>query len=407
MLHGRHERSANAGEATAFALNWASSMGLSLETISVGNKLKTSSCEITGPNGQTAIGRGKGFGEQSITSAIFEAIEHYFFQYEKVLISQNNFKLEGPEAVLESASPDLSKMFKDKVIPLSCIEFECLIQGYPNLNYPAILVNPAYQPLSEQEKYAIESTRIYRYSTNSGTAAGLTKSESQLHGILELVERDAIGILFIESVLSKHSTPVREINMECVPYYLKNIIKYIYSEFDCSITIWDITTDNDIPCVLCRISLPSQDGDLAFFGSGASLDIGYAAERALLEALQGCHLQLKLGVVLQLPKRHQPERMSLFQRCCLDSGSFFFRGGTTLVNPSGYTQPTHSYGSVEDQLASVLERLDNVGIRVYSRQILDGDISISQVIAPLLERFYLISHGIPILPGLRGRSFLR
>ena len=97
MSHGAFERIKSPAEALAQSLDAAKEGGLRVESRSVGRKLITTTCEVIGPGSRRAIGRGKGIGQQSAASAVFEAFEHYYHKYENkaVKLSTNSLSFQG------------------------------------------------------------------------------------------------------------------------------------------------------------------------------------------------------------------------------------------------------------------------------------------------------------------------
>ncbi|WP_106314383.1 YcaO-like family protein [Paraburkholderia sp. BL18I3N2] len=62
------------------------------------------------------------------------------------------------------------------------------------------LTNPFFVPELESERRQLDALRLTRYGTNSGTAAGTSVEDAVLHALLEVAERDSIGVQLLRSV---------------------------------------------------------------------------------------------------------------------------------------------------------------------------------------------------------------
>lgn len=409
-MSAANERISSPELAVRKLIDHAAAEKLEISYRTAGSGLQTTTCYLSSDGVRSATGRGKGVGPQSMASALFEAFEHYHHQYENTSEKLRSvvFHADNLNEELGGGSPDFGLIFGHRPAELSCLYFQSLAGKEAPFAFPAILLNPAFEPQSAKERALIEQTRFYRYSTNSGTAAGQDADEAVLHGLLEIIERDAVGLALIETVLSPNPKAVRAIKIDTLAERCRWIASEIIRETKGELKVWDITSDIGVPAVLCALSASSQF-IYRFFGSGASLSSEYAVERAMLEALQGYHIQFSLGEPLQAPLKRSVGRMTLFQRCALSAGYFEYRGGTTDINACdvGFGGRTSSEMALGNQIEFLVNALGKRGINCYWRSIYLGGLAVVQVIAPRLERMYLISHGIPIAAGGRGRAAKR
>src|SRR6185369_4693986 len=91
----------------------ARSEGLSLSLTRVGSRLTTVQCLLTNQSGVQSRGLGKGIGDQSTASAVFEAFEHYLslsLPLANERPSMLRLELDGRDTHLRDASPDLSRI---------------------------------------------------------------------------------------------------------------------------------------------------------------------------------------------------------------------------------------------------------------------------------------------------------
>ena len=406
---GNSERMLDPQVSIKRALLFAEKENLRIECDSVGLTLKTSTCSIISPNGNRSTGRGKGLGHQSMASAIFESIEHYIYNTEDTAsaISVKCLDLEGVDREFVGASPDFNLICSRAKIPLGRLRFSQLGNEKGEIFVPAVLMNPDYQSTDIDEGRAIADYRLRRYSTNSGTASGLNECEAILHALLEIVERDAVGLEMLKTVIHPKGFPVREIRLDSLPNSTKKTCDIAAAECMGQIVLWDITTDTNVPAILCALAI-GNPVKFCFFGSGASLSASYAVERAILEAVQGYQIQNLYGSSFQHRMTRAVEKMSLYQRCNLDDGYFGYRWGKSVIDFSNIYSPIETLIQTEPkyQIQKIIEILQGLGINSYYRNLLSGEMYVVQVVAPRLERFYLVSHGIPVAPAARGRRVL-
>lgn len=398
------ERSVTAEEAVAYLLDYAANAGFQATYETKGLLNKTTTCFLSAPAGRAFIGRGKGIAAQSIASAIAESFEHYYHNAEVLRAEATtpwfSFR-EDPD--LCGSSPDFGLIFSESPVPLQSIKFDSLCADWKAIFYPAVLMNAHYIASSDIEERAIAQSKIYRYATNSGTAAGLTKDEAILHGLMEIVERDAIGLAFVTHVLSRPAAPIRKVRQDTLPLPCRQLINEIIEETQGELAVFDITSDIGIPTALCSLTIGAPARH-RFFGSGSSLSAEYAMERALLEALQGFHIQFLFDHPHQSPIDRDVTKMSLYQKCQLSSGYFEYQGGELNISFQDIAVMPAYEDNVSSQVDIATKMLARAGIKSYSRVIFENGIFVTQVLSPKMERLYLINHGIPVAAGDRGRS---
>ena len=401
-MQSNFERSIDTDEAIERALSWASINGLDVFFRSTGSKIVTTECSLRKNGEREYIGRGKGLGRQTSASAIFEAVEHYYYDTESLNIVSSRFSPNAPSwrGAFEGSSPNFSLFNKGQILPLSCLEFIAVAEEW-RIEFPAILTHPKFLAPNLAEGLFIEESGIYKYSSNSGTAAGISNNDALLHSLLELIERDALGLALVESTVRPSPKPMRRYLPASFSLDLRDIFAAIERETGGELTIWDITSDLGVPSALARVRVGGRD----FFGSGASLSQGYAIRRAALESVQVFQIQCAFGPWLQLDRPLDPARMSLYQRCNLQGGIFMFRGGEICVD---YCDDSFSVStSIDDQIIYLERALTRMGIEVFYRQIYSSEVTVVQAVAPKLERFHLVTHGLPVAPGGRAKMVER
>lgn len=387
---------------------------LSVENISYvishkGDLVKTFFCEVEDKNGYVSSGLGKGFGLQAMASAIAEAIEHYYFDKEdnNTFLKQINFKTEN---WFQEGSPNFYEITGKENLSFSCNEFFSL-KDESSIFYPAFLLNPKFISKNNNETSLIKKHSLERYSCNSGTASGLNENEAILHGLLELIERDAIGVFLLESIInSKNNYLVRIINKETLPNRLKEKLVSCEKESNGKFTIIDITTELNIPSILVKMEL---NNGAVFFASGSSLSLEYSIERALVEAVQCKHSQENFNFPIPINTcTIDIDFLPKYARCQMDKGILLYNKKELICS---YDKLLSKYGKKElkplkTQIDYIVNLLWDNNIESYYREIYTNSqsgISICQVVAPKLERFFLVSCGMFILPSKRGENYLK
>jgi len=215
--------------------------------------------------------------QQSLVSALAEAIERYCA------------KMHGDEEIITASFKDVKKYAIDPekfILPLNYpIKYSENLNidwswGYSLSNKKSVLVpsNFVYCPYIPQAK----AKRIWAGDSN-GLAAGNCLEEAILHGIFEVIERDAYTIV--------------ERNSLCMPdVTIKNVRnKYIHQildklkEMGISFYVKNLTTDIKIPTFgifLKHISEETRKIDIFSYAVGIHLNPELALLRSLSEALQ-------------------------------------------------------------------------------------------------------------------------
>ena len=126
----------------------------------------------------------------------------------------------------------------------------------------------------------------FRISSN-GLASGNTMDEAVLHGLCELIERDALTLWWAPDVPEIVETKIDNGSVDDAT------CRSLLGRFDragIDVAIWDATSDLGVPvfqvCVLERATRPRWRPFGSCWGYGAHLDAGVALSRALMEAAQ-------------------------------------------------------------------------------------------------------------------------
>ncbi|UZE16074.1 YcaO-like family protein [Pseudomonas sp. B21-054] len=406
MLCSHHgiERCADVESAIKKAKSFLAREGFSIKSVSVGRSIKTTHLEILSRDGCCINGCGKGVLRQSMASAIFEALEHVYTQTYNEKNKPNPkpkiIDLNGEDNYLSSATPYLEKIIKNDELYFSRLPFLDVLT-LEKIEYPAFLVHPRYKATSPEELSSINDYSLMRYSSNSGSAAGVNINEATLHGMLELIERDAIGVALLKSIFKKNPDPVRSVRLWTLPESIQRLLHALSRQENVKIEIFDITNDTSLPSFMSFIEVVST-GE-RFFGSGTSTNSEYAVERSILESLQYLHISRHIG--RPTPRRRKPSIVTgiKYISAYLEGGIFQYRGGSNSVD---FIEVNNLAHSLELKIKDIASHLAKIGVNFYRRVIVDDEVAVVQIVAPKLERFHLVARGVIVLPGYRGHQIL-
>ena len=122
--------------------------------------------------------------------------------------------------------------------------------------------------------------------TSNGLASGNQRAEAVVHGLCELIERDALTLFYQEPVSLQAE---RRIALDRVEDFLIRSLLERFNAAGVEVAVWDITSDLGVACLFCmavdRVFDPFRPIASAR-GSGAHPDRVVALSRALCEAAQ-------------------------------------------------------------------------------------------------------------------------
>ena len=248
-----------------------------------------SSIRPTAQSGGVSVYAGKGATvEQARASAMMEGFERYSAEkqdidQEKISISAYN-EIKN-ESVLNPNDLLLPKSFENQNIEmqkLEWIEAEEIISESPIL-VPANAVFHPYIPNREIKPCAMA---MFKGNTN-GLASGNVIEEAVLHGIFEVVERDAWSIF----ELTKRNK--KQIDLDTIENDTVRELVEKFTSQGIKIKLMDITADLKIPTIVASADdTVLKDAALLTLGVGTHLNPEIAAIRALSEVAQSRATQI-------------------------------------------------------------------------------------------------------------------
>lgn len=263
----------------------------------------------TAARGAISVYSGKGASDnQSKISAVMEAVERCLAE-----APRNNADVSEPHDEQENIVDSYLNLKEQETVlnpeelilpgllpPETPIEW---LWGYDLLGEERILVpaNAVYHPYEPLPG----SYRLFRSDTN-GLAAGNCIEEAVLHGLLEVVERDAYSIAEYTRNPGERITLTPE-DGTAYELYKK------FTDAGVEVHLWHLPSDTGIHCMLAAIDdVVLRDPALLVIGSGAHLDPAVAATRALTEAAQSRLVQIHGA-------RENTDREAILRRAGYDS----------------------------------------------------------------------------------------
>ena len=233
----------------------------------------------TAEEGAVSIYGGKGITkEHSKASAMMEAFERYSAERQdsdETLTAKIN-EIEGD--FINPESLNLPKDFKKDKLESMDLEWSLAKDIISNQDY-YVPTNAIYHPY----KHPIS---LFKSNTN-GLASGNILEEAVLHGIFEVIERDAWSIF---ELTHKNYAQIDTDSIE------SDVINQTIDKFESNgikIKLMDFTADIDIPTIAASADdTVTKDAGLLTLGMGTHLDPEVAILRALTEVAQSRATQI-------------------------------------------------------------------------------------------------------------------
>ena len=240
-----------------------------------------------------------------------------------------------------------------------------------------------------------EGSFAFAANTN-GLASGNSFAEAALHGVCELIERDAITLWRLGGDDSRMDA---KMDPASVDSQLCRDLLDRYAAADLDVGLWNVTSDIEVPVFLCAVAERSDTAVEAELGAGCHPDREVALLRALTEAAQSRTTRISGSRDDYVPESY-------------DSAAKLARNRTArlwLADPPrrSFTEaPNLSGSSTDGDLDRVLARLREKGIeQVVAVDLTKPDIGLPVVraVAAGLEGAYQ-GAGSDYRPGPRAQA---
>jgi ribosomal protein S12 methylthiotransferase accessory factor len=238
--------------------------------------------------GAISIYSGKGSDEtQARISAIMESVE-------RCCAEQSHISM---DLIDEDTHPSIVNTFEklsvkvNTIHPMDLLPAEPMMKntrlewvvGHDLITGENILVpsNAVYHPYTP----SAGSTQLFRSNTN-GLASGNTMEEAILHGLMEVIERDAL------SIAEFNKNPGREIILSPQDGVVYQLMEK-FNDANITAKLWLLKHDTDLYTAVCALDDPVlKDAALLVMGAGSHLRPEIAVSRALTEAAQSRVVQI-------------------------------------------------------------------------------------------------------------------
>ncbi|HSM06703.1 MAG TPA: TOMM precursor leader peptide-binding protein [Longimicrobiales bacterium] len=238
--------------------------------------------------------------------------------------------------------------------------------------------------------YAGTSDPGARYvgADSNGLAGGNCLEEAVLQGLLEVVERDAVGIWWYNRV----RRPGIDLGAAGDPWLDR--MRQVHRDLGRSLHALDLTHDLGVPVAVAISSRTSADPEEIVFGFGAHLDPGIALGRAVTEVNQ------MLPAVLRDPpsrRRHllpdYAEALAWWDEASLDAHPYLMPDPLADPGEADLALPTAGDGApgdLLDHIRSLVDRLGTAGLGVWLHDLTRPDVGFPtvRVLVPGLRHFW-------------------
>ncbi|MGI8882152.1 MAG: YcaO-like family protein [Jatrophihabitans sp.] len=349
-----------------------------------------------GPDG-ISVYNGKGATKAaSLAGAMMEAIERYCAE------SWHGDRQKGARPDIQAANPDVFVMDPSTMILQQKAPYEVdrtaleWVEGWDLLNDRRALI-----PLALILAPYLGPGEDIWYCSSNGLASGNNPEEAVVHGLAELIERDAYTIAAVRAQLvprvryfldhigsadipeenpvdRSHSPSIR---LDTVPPPVRRLVRAAQRSKS-ELWLRDVTSDLGIPTFIASMRLAESDGsELVAGGFGCDPNSTIAAIRAITEAAQGRNVQIQ-GVREDASAARAVAPSKERVLWCHDSDRWI----------SFSEVPSYENQDILDDINLMLDRLRSSGVReAYAVDVSDPDIpaSVTKVIVPEMEAWFL------------------
>jgi len=343
------------------------------------------------PNSRSiAVHQGKGPSVAAAkASAVMEAVEMFHAEYMKLplrLASHAELSADVPVA-----DPALLPRCRGAVEAdrLLWVEAQDLMSGAP-LWVPYEMVSADFT------LPCLACSGVFQATTN-GLASGNHRLEAILHGLYEVVERDAIA-LWRAAVRNQEDCAL---DPGSVDGPTSRALLELFERAGIMLRIWDVTSDISLPVFVCLAMQPDPtDGVEPELGSGCHADRDIALARALTEAAQARLTRIS-GARDDFPVESYGPAV---RRARQDSARRLL--GQSPARRDFRAAPTWEGSTLRHDLDVVLSRLSDAGLRQAAWVDLtrpEFGIPVGRIVVPGLEGPWTPECG-DYLPGRRARA---
>jgi ribosomal protein S12 methylthiotransferase accessory factor len=404
------ERSSPLSDARAEVLRVLAALDLRHELLVAGMGVVAVKCRLYDTAGErVATGLGKGDEPSAIAGALFEALEHYFLKHHYVELEHlpNLLLAEQSRGVLPGLIASVIRQSREGAIP--CVPHDCL-SGGPAVAYPLGLFMPTYLDALQADPSlnhadTFDYTRLAEYSSNTGVAIGMNRTEALVHGLLEAVERDAMSRFLADAFLKREPGSLQEIQPDTLPPRLRKLADEVAHKASVAqVRLFTLRNRFNIPTFCAWMD--RQVYGLFQVGFGSSLRESHAIERSLYELAQSfiafTELHEREGaeqrnreILANLAHSRLLQRCAAFDLAALDQ--------VLVCQPVAYQgRQLDPGGDLSAYLSRIVELLEGGGAKAYVAEFtlpIDSPITVTHSYVSESDRFITVMGGRTPLPS--------
>jgi ribosomal protein S12 methylthiotransferase accessory factor len=348
------------------------------------------------PNSRSlAVSQGKGIdAECAKVSALMESIENWHAERIALPLRHESFSALRREASVI----DVTALPLRAGVELRLDRPMLWVQGWDLMQERATWV--PFEFVSTNTVVTPGATPTF-YATTNGLASGNHLLEAIEHGLLELIERDAVALAHLEP---ESALAARRIDPTTIDDAVARRLLERLAAAEMDVAIWDVTSDLGVPTIMCAIvdaaDRPRWRALGVSWGYGAHLAPQVALTRALTEAAQS-RLTVITGSRDDNPHHvyaaeSDPERLAALRAALFDPPPQRAFG-------SKATRATESFDKDIQTLLAELRAADVPSVVAVDLTRPEVGIPVAKVIAPGLE---MHAHAAKPFLGRRAKRIL-
>lgn len=390
------------------------SLGFTYELTISGKRIFAARCRVYDANSKlVASGLGKGDEQSAVVGAMFEAIEHFATDFRFLKASDIEYL---PSSYFASKNDRLLSDLTSLVIcqnqpgSLPCILHASLSQDEKGKYCPVGLFLPKY--VDEMCENSLANpldtylyTRLGEYSSNTGVAIGMNRTESIIHGLLEAVERDSLSRFICDSFFGNKEEVLQKLEIDSLPDHLQALAENVACECAVpNVSIYSMPNRFGIPAYCSWINKPV----LGMYqgGFGCSLSEAHAVARSLYEVAQGhlCFTEIHSATVVEELHRKKVKNLQIFPallRCAeFDLARIERLRGCGIVKYK--IIENYSEAKLEDYLRRIVSKIQRGNSGAYTVDFslpVDTNIMVTHSIISNADRFNTVLGGRTPMPS--------
>jgi ribosomal protein S12 methylthiotransferase accessory factor len=394
------ERERALSEARESILAYIRKRGWCVDLDTYGTDLVTTRCAIRDADGcMIAGGYGKGHADVSEVGALYEAIEHHHASLENVDVETDCVPVsEIDQDPRFAALPCRSEFRTQKDRRVGCAAYRDFRTG-ARVRVPLFLAFPNYVASGRLKGDDFDYARTERFGSNSGTAIGATFEEAAIHGLNEIVERDSWS-LFLLSHFFETGQIGRLIAPQSLPEHLSSLVALAGERAKRSILLIDVTSDLGIPTFAATVDDILPNEHVHPYGFGTSTYPEYAAYRAITELVQSIDLKEQFENIRRADKisLHVLRDYAKLKACA------YFKVKRERLYSAAWQYAQVRQRSLTALLSQTLSQLaaHEIDLSFNIHREVPGVFCVVSCMSIALERFFLVTSGQLMSPGLRG-----